>query len=225
MNPDELEQVMYSQPNVPVERQEILLPFEEVNQTPVASASPATSEDVARHVLLDSHIAGIELTLLQLKEMFEQRLQYDAVKDRAFDTLYDKMKQYESGFQASLKESMIRSLVLLHDTMVNSEAELSATPKAQAHISYLRQELLDILYAEDVEPIGELSGQFNSSRQQALRTIPTDDPAQGNSIAEVIREGFLFQGKVLRPQSVIVRRYVGAATEVHGEVNQSGEYK
>jgi molecular chaperone GrpE (heat shock protein) len=169
--------------------------------------------------LFEERFANLEANLLELKSLFEKRIQYDEMKNKAFDTLYEKMKQYEGGFQASLKESMIRSLLLLYDNMVSTEVELSASPDIQSSVSYLRQELLDILYSEDVEPMEGLGEVLTSHRQHVLRTVPTNDPAQDSSIEQVIREGFMCRGKVLRPQSVVVRRYV----ELANNDNQQSE--
>jgi molecular chaperone GrpE (heat shock protein) len=165
----------------------------------------------------EMRFAGIEAALLELKGMFEQRIQYDEVKDKAFDKLYDKMKEAESGFQASLKESMIRSLLLLYDSMVSTEQDFSdkkMRPETIQQITSLRQELISVLYSEDVELIEEdEGGKFDRHKQQALRTVPTHYPDKDYSIEEVVREGFTFRGKVLRPQSVVVRRYDASASE------------
>lgn len=151
-------------------------------------------------------LAAIEEKLHSLRELFEQRIQFDEAKDRAFNILYEKMQKSEADYLSSLKKGMILSLLLLHDRMKKAEGELGEKAGAQ-RIFHLRSELLDILYAEGVEPIETLSEVFDRSRQEALETVPTLDPTKDNTVDRPIREGFLLSGRVLRPQSVIVRRY------------------
>jgi molecular chaperone GrpE len=152
-------------------------------------------------------LAQVEATLADLKQLFEHRLRYDQAKEKAFDVLYDKMKQHERGFQASLKENLVLSLLLLYDNMVRTEADLKQDCEpASDRVALLRQELLNILYAENVEPIGELE-RFDRQRQKPVRVIATDNPTLHASIEQVVREGFVFEEKVIRPQSVVLRHY------------------
>ncbi len=176
----------------------------EQNQSPKASSE----------VMLAARLTQIETTLFDLKQMFEQRLQSDRAKEKAFDALYVKLEQQESRFQASLKENLIRSLLLLYDSMVIAKADLkSVHPSAAERIGSLKQELLNILYSEDVEPVGELET-LNRQCQKVSGTILTDDSTQHHSIVNIDREGFIFQGRVLRPQSVVIRQYQPTAAYV-----------
>ncbi|MGA7935474.1 MAG: nucleotide exchange factor GrpE [Kovacikia sp.] len=149
----------------------------------------------------------VESILTDLKQLFEQRLQHDSVKEKAFDTLYAKLEHQERRFEASLKDSLIRSLLLLYDNIYQTQVDLeSVHSPVCGRVKSLKQELLNILYSEDVEPIGKLE-RFNDQQQKVTGNVATDDPTQNGSIESVVREGFMFQGKVLRPQSVVIRRY------------------
>jgi len=123
------------------------------------------------------------------------------------------MRQFEGDYQASLKKNLVLSLLLLHDHMGNVEAALAEQSDAQRYVTGLRESLIDILYAEDVEPMGRLGDLFDRHKQQALSTVPTHDPAKDNTVERVVREGFVSAGRVLRPQSVVVYRYQSAVSE------------
>lgn len=160
-----------------------------------------------------SGMAGIQQEIEELRMLFQKRLSYDAAKDKAFDTLYDKMRQFDGDFQGSLKKGMLRSLLLLHDNMVATEELLSEVPEAQQHVSHLRQELLDILYVEDVEPIDASDEAYDRQRQEAISTIPTDAPAKDGTVARTSKVGFMLADKVFRPQKVVIHRYFSPDTE------------
>lgn len=201
----------------PVERQESVSSDAEVAQEePTLTVNEAISS-------FETRFNDIEVTLSELRKLFEQRIRYDEGKDKALDTLYDEMKQYKSGFQAFLKENMIRSLLLLHDSISSTKANFRKE-KVPEHLleqlDLLRQELLDILSFEDVEPMGKVGETFDNRSQQVLRTVPTPDPAKNNLIAGTVREGFKSGERVLRPRSVAVCRYVPPA---HNHNEQKGE--
>jgi len=160
-----------------------------------------------------SSLVAVQQELEELRMLFQKRLSYDAAKDKAFDTLYDKMRQFDGDFQGSLKKGMLRSLLLLHDNMVATEELLSGVPEAQQYVSHLRQELLDILYVEDVEPIDASDEVYDRQRQEAISTIPTDDSAKDGTIARTSKVGFMLAEKVFRPQKVVIHRYSSPDTE------------
>lgn len=160
-------------------------------------------------------LAAIETHLSSLQNLFEQRLRYDEQKEQAFNKLYEKMRQQEGDYQASLKKSLVLSLLLLYDNMQKVETALGEQPDVQKYVTSLRQELIDILYAEDVEPMGNLGDVFDHHRQQAINTVPTNDLRQDKTVERIVREGF-FHGsakKVLRPQSVTIRKYQNSSIQ------------
>ncbi len=162
--------------------------------------------------IIGQRLAGIEEKLNSLGELFDHKIRYDEAKEQAFDILYQKMRQLEAEHESSLKKGLVLSLLLLHDRMEKAESEFRETATAQ-RIYDLRRQLLDILYSEGVEPIETVSEVFDRSRQEAVDIIPTLDPAKDNTVDRRIMEGFLSSGKLLRPQSVIVRRYQVPASE------------
>lgn len=189
----------------------------ETEPSPVPLPSDDEKRERPRHeagpAAVESRLDAIEKGLSTLCDLFEQRWRYDEAKERAFDVLYAKMRQFEGDYQASLKKNLVLSLLLLHDHMGNVEAALAEQPDAQRYVTGLRESLIDILYAEDVEPMGRLGDLFDRHKQQALSTVPTHDPAKDNTVERVVREGFVSAGRVLRPQSVVVYRYQSAVSE------------
>jgi molecular chaperone GrpE (heat shock protein) len=151
-------------------------------------------------------LAALEETVNGLRELFNERIMYDEAKEQAFNVLYEKLRHSEADNQSALKKGLILSLLLLHDRMQKAEGEFAETAAGQ-RIGHLRRELLDILYAEGVELIDTQSDGFDRRLQEALQAVPTTDPEKDNTVDRVVREGFLSSGKVMRPQSVIVRRY------------------
>jgi hypothetical protein len=71
-------------------------------------------------------------------------------------------------------------------------------------------QVLDVIYKQlgkILEKEGIISleetGSFNYERQQVVSTQITDDPEKNDFICDTVRPGYLFQGKLIRPQEAI----------------------
>lgn len=66
---------------------------------------------------------------------------------------------------------------------------------------------------ESIEPVGEL---FDPNSMEALMTVPTGDPDEENTVADVFQKGYRFQDILIRPARVRVKQYEENA-EDHGD--------
>jgi molecular chaperone GrpE len=179
-------------------------PLQELRaDSPTGAATPLAEQLTP----IITHIAGLEEKFAKLQTCFEERLQYDAAKEKAFDVLHAKLCEQNTDQGAALKKNLVLALFRLHDHMQEAEADLEEGSMGRQRLAELRVDLIDILYAEDVEPIEVPSDEFDRSRQRALGTTPTNNPALSNTVEKVVYQGFVSGSRVLRPQGVIVRRY------------------
>ncbi|MDE0315384.1 MAG: nucleotide exchange factor GrpE [Candidatus Poribacteria bacterium] len=83
----------------------------------------------------------------------------------------------------------------------------------------VRIELEEVLYRMDVEPYEQQAEQpkkLDRKLHKTIETIPTDDPDQDESVAEVRKIGFYWREKVFRPEEVDIFRYTLPADESEG---------
>jgi hypothetical protein len=73
------------------------------------------------------------------------------------------------------------------------------------------QQLAQILAKEGVKPLEE-TGLFNYERHKIISTQKTEDPDKDDWVCETVRPGYLFEGKLIRPQEVIVYTFESSAT-------------
>ncbi|MUG96845.1 nucleotide exchange factor GrpE [Scytonema sp. UIC 10036] len=92
-----------------------------------------------------------------------------------------------------------------------------AAPKAEM-LEVLYQKLGQILAKEGVTPIEEV-GIFNYERQQVISTQATDDSEKQDCICDTVRPGYLFNGKLIRPQEVIIYTFDASDSSVENSVN------
>ncbi len=82
------------------------------------------------------------------------------------------------------------------------------------------KKLMSILREEGFERIDALGKPFDPNFHEALLIQEVDDPARDNIVDEVMVEGYLFNGTLLRPARVKVLRYKG---EGNGEGDEGGD--
>lgn len=155
-------------------------------------------------------------TLLhEIKEVIQNKLEYDAVKEKAFDKLYEEMRRQKeaSDLQDRAVKPVLSDLLLLYDSMKKFEKSMDIQSIKENEIlqnfRYLIEELLEILYRQEVLPIEEnTSDIFNSKIHKATKTENAESMDDNFKIVNIVRNGFTWRDKVLRPQEVIIKRFL-----------------
>ena len=101
-------------------------------------------------------------------------------------------------------------LMKLRDKVLLSRSG-DAPPTAEL-LDAIYRELGRALEAEGVTPV-EDEGAFDYNRHAVVETRATDDPAKNNRICGTVRPGYLFVGRLVRAQEVVVYSFEqGTAT-------------
>lgn len=153
--------------------------------------------------------------LNEIKDLIENRLEYDAVKEKAFDKLYEDMRQQRelpNILDRNIKP-LLADLLLLYDNMNRFEISLTSQQSSNSEtilqeFKDLLDELLETLYRQEVIPIeDDGSGNFNSKLHKATKTEAAKTQDEDFKIVDVVRKGFLWRDKILRPQEVVIKRF------------------
>ncbi|MEK9148792.1 MAG: nucleotide exchange factor GrpE [Candidatus Desantisbacteria bacterium] len=150
--------------------------------------------------------------LQEIKATIERKIAYDETKEKMFNTLYEQLKGYQGEFLDAFKKPIIKSLVTLYDDTIKVEKvinEESCGEKVKSGINALKVELLEILENMEVMPFCEHPDVLNYKLQKTIKTVETIDPAEDKRVVEVLREGFLWKGNILRPEDVVIKKYAG----------------
>lgn len=175
--------------------------FGPLPELPDETAEPASELVTAG----EDRLAAIEQELARLGALFEERLRYDEAKAKALDRLHAELDEHKERLRGEAMRPVFKALIQLYDNVCESVEVLDGA--GRQHVEVLRDGLLDVLYRLDVEPIEDRVERFDRSFQAATRTEPASSPEDDWAIAKVVREGFRWQDRVLRPQQVVVRRY------------------
>ncbi len=112
------------------------------------------------------------------------------------------------------QEPLIKGVISLFDdlrSVTRAHAESAAGGAEESpllnSLQVFERQALELLRRSDVEPFEpRLADRFDASRQEAWEAIKTDSREDDMHIAEVIRLGFEFGGRVIRPAAVKVYR-------------------
>jgi molecular chaperone GrpE len=108
--------------------------------------------------------------------------------------------------QAQLLERLLEPL---DDLARVADFDPATTPAAALHegCEMVEKKFLRAMEAAGVEEIDAADRPFDPTIHEALTTVPTDDPAQDNTVAQVYQKGYRLKGVLLRPARVVVRKH------------------
>lgn len=143
-------------------------------------------EEFDRAKILLEEICSIKEDLNYLRDLFIRRLSDDKQKSALIQKLAD-----SASF--SYIEPFLHEIILLLDRLEKSDDDFVAS---------VREELYDIIHRRGVDII-QVSSDFDPSIHKAVKVVE-NQYSNSSYVSAVIRNGYTFNGKVIRPAEVIV---------------------
>lgn len=131
-------------------------------------------------------ITEVKENIKYLQDLFVRRLNEDKQKN-------EMIKHLENLSSFALIEPFISELILILDRIEGSEDDF---------VQSIGEELLGILQRRGVEKI-MVTEEFNPAIHKAIKIDETTETSTAK-VTKVIRNGFMFSGRVIRPAEVIV---------------------
>jgi molecular chaperone GrpE (heat shock protein) len=141
----------------------------------------------------------------------------ESVNQKLFDSLHAELLKYRDNFlHESLQKPFIHDLVYLYDHLTSLCEQLRSAAQEKSKRGQVAQwrdnlenaihSLVEIFHRFDVKEI-EPREHFDRSYHRAISYEPADFPEEDGRIVMRVRRGFMWRGKLIRPEEVIVRRY------------------
>ncbi len=140
-------------------------------------------------------------------EEFLTRLQY--MQAELENTRKRAEREVEQSAYRANEALMTRLLPVLDDL---DAAVVSIRGKAGKGLALLRENLLKALREFGLEEVPAAGMPFDPFVHEAVHQV-NDDALPDNSVKEVVRKGYAFQKKVLRPAQVVVAKKEGNESE------------
>ena len=158
----------------------------------------------------DTPTDKVATELAQIRQLIDERIRDDQVRERAFETLYEELKQYKDDFAFKNEKPLLLDLLLFYDSLnwfQESVVKADSSSEVVADsFQYLIDEFVELLYRRDINPM-ETENVFDRTLHKAVKVIPAEDKEQDQHIAQVLKRGFMRGDRVLRAEEVVIARF------------------
>jgi molecular chaperone GrpE len=182
-------------------------------ETPASSTAQGGSS--ANSPVRDgTHITGPnDSQLLQkIDASLEDQLTLAKLSFGILGKISDQMKQQLEESLVRVQRPILLELVLLHDNLQRALEWARDTSELNKEdvfrrLEILQTELLEILFRKDVQPFEEHPASLDLKMHRTMKTVPTTELSENNKVAQILRTGFNWGEKVLRPEEVVIKKY------------------
>ena len=149
------------------------------------------------------------LRLQEIRDVLQERSVAEISQQKAFDALYEELRQYKEDFIYQAEKPLLLDLLLFYDSLNWFQESLVKKEMSMDVIAdsfqYLIDEFLEVLYRRDVMPM-ESQDRFDPKTQKVVKVIPPEDGGEDQHVAQVLKRGFHRGARVLRNEEVVIYR-------------------
>jgi len=150
----------------------------------------------------------IKLKLDDLASSFESKIKYDEHKNKIIDDLHQTLQEYREGLIKKYLHRIVIDVIKIVDDMrkfashYNNQPRTEEIDKFLQYMENITSDMEDLFSWEGVQPFTCEGDAFDPSRQRIVDKIETHDPARDKTIAQRLRPGYEWDGKVIRPEMI-----------------------
>lgn len=162
-------------------------------------------------------LAQLQQRMKQLEQVVELKVSREEHLNQIIDQLHRELQDHRLGMLRKQLEPMAIDLITACDdfgAMAEREQAKTDDPTAAARATLaaqVRDELHEILNRYGFDRFIVPDDKFDATRQRAVRFESTAKPEYEGLVASRRRCGFLYNGQVVRPEQVIIYRFVPPA--------------
>ena len=171
-------------------------------------------------------VQALPKAVADLRALLEMK---NGVSHSMFSALHEELKGYKDGFLLqSVYRPIIRDLVSIYDDLTEIHRQITAaisdgsdaadvsdgTKKVfermrtmEMNLGHNVEFILEVLARLEVTQIPVGAGKLDKCRQRAVAVEPTEDADDDTLVVRVVKRGFLWHERVLRPEEVVVKRF------------------
>lgn len=161
----------------------------------------AASEDVAQIQ------SDIDMLQGELEAARDRNLRLAA----EFDNYRKRVARDQTESVARAQANLVTKLVDVLDDLerVAHHSENATTESLLHGVELVERKLRQTLESAGLERIAAEDAAFDPAVMEALMTVPADSAAEDDHVADVFQPGYRYQGVLLRPARVRVKKYEG----------------
>lgn len=202
----------------------------DARESPAPQAAEPFPNSTVDHILVDEpddlidpvsfKMDEILQQLKELKREFQGKLKYDSHKEKIIDTLHGELQAHKDDILKKFMISFVMDIIQFIDNLRKLTQHYSGKNLTEDDATRLLNlidgiptDLEDICCRLGVMPFTCEASQFDPGRQRVLKRIETDEEEKDKAIAESLRPGYEWDGKVIRPEMVAVYAFTAPQTE------------
>ena len=189
---------------------DIITPAYPITSRPTRAITYARVERSANSLTNSPCVHGVGYTWASIRST-------ESVNQQLFDSLHAELLKYRDNFlHESLQKPFIHDLVYLYDHLNGLCEQLSSAAQEKGKRSRVSQwrdnlenaihSLVEILHRFDVKEI-EPRERVDRAYHRVISYEPADFPEEDGSIVMRVKRGFVWRGKLIRPEEVIAKRF------------------
>lgn len=185
----------------------------EVQAASEENAAPAgtATEDAAQSDNSTQEAAQIQQDLDQLQAELEAARERHLRLAAEFDNYRKRVIREHAETVARAQAQLVNRLLEVLDDLerVTEHSETATKDSLLEGVELIEQKLRKALEASGLERIAAENAVFDPTTMEALMTVPADTPEEDDHVADVFQAGYKYQGVLLRPARVRVKKYEG----------------
>lgn len=155
--------------------------------------------------------------ITEIRDLITERLKWDKTKEHAFERLYEELDAHKKNKAFEDNRPLYIDLILLYDRieLFKKEPDVSNCDVLDS----IQEELMEILLRRDIEIIKKEGESFDPCFQRIVNTQEVATIDLDGKVIHILRDGFTYKGGVLRPQELVVGKYLSSPkdTELNGK--------
>jgi len=171
--------------------------------------SPAHQDQLPDEI--SHNLGAIYRKLDFLHQEFEGKLKYDEHKNRIIDNLHEELQTYKEDLAKKNLQSIMLDVIKIIDDIRkitkyyhNKMIDEIDVPKLLKIIDTIPSDLEDIFSYQGIQSFYCEGDVFDPRRQRIIEKIETVEQLKDKSVAERLRPGYEWDGKVIRPEMISV---------------------
>lgn len=160
-------------------------------------------------------LASHNVLLEEVKSLIETRLSYDETKEKTIEKLHEELKLYRDNFISQSQKPIFIDLIMLYDdfmqvlSVFEEKQDMTKDDIAamRHNLHTIKEGLLEILYSREVTLYHKHPDFLDYKLHKTIGTVPTSIESENNQVAKIVKPGFCWNGKTLRPEEVIIKKY------------------
>lgn len=164
-----------------------------------------------------SRAAAFDQQFRKIDEQLASIRNTESVNQQLFDSLHAELLKYRDNFlHESLQKPFIHDLVYLYDhlnglcdqleNVAQEKGKRSRVSQWRDNLENAIHSLVEILHRFEVKEI-EPRERVDRACHRVISYEPADFPEEDGSIIMRVKRGFVWRGKLIRPEEVIAKRF------------------